>query len=103
MITRRSLLERAGTGAMLAGAGHTLSRSFISQAEAAALNLPLQLPEGTRREAVLDALPGKKPLIKLSYRPPNYETPVELLRTAITPNDAFFVSSCATISPTFPK
>ena len=91
MITRRSLLERAGTGAMLAGAGHTLSRSFISQAEAAALNLPLQLPEGTRREAVLDALPGKKPLIKLSYRPPNYETPVELLRTAITPNDAFFV------------
>jgi DMSO/TMAO reductase YedYZ molybdopterin-dependent catalytic subunit len=40
---------------------------------------------------VLEALPGKKPLIKLSWRPPNYETPVELLRTAITPNDAFFV------------
>src|SRR6266851_4560292 len=50
-----------------------------------------QLPGGMRSEAVLDALPGKKPLIKLSYRPPNYETPVELLRTAITPNDAFFV------------
>jgi sulfite dehydrogenase (cytochrome) subunit A len=93
MITRRSLLEAAGTGAMLAGAGHALSRSFVSQAEAqaAGLNLSPQLPEGTRREAVLDALPGKKPLIKLAYRPPNYETPVELLRTAITPNDAFFV------------
>ena len=93
MITRRSLLEAAGTGAILVGAGHALSRTFISQAEAqaAALNLPLQLPEGMRREAVLDALPGKKPLIKLSYRPPNYETPVELLQTAITPNDAFFV------------
>ena len=93
MITRRSLLEAAGTGAMLVGAGHALSRTFISQAEAqgAALNLPLQLPEGMRREAVLDALPGKKPLIKLSYRPPNYETPVEFLQTAITPNDAFFV------------
>src|SRR5215468_1984230 len=93
MITRRSLLEAAGTGAMLVGAGHTLSRSFVSEAEAqaAALNLPAQLPEGVRREAVLDALPGKKPLIKLSYRPPNYETPIELLRTAITPNDAFFV------------
>src|SRR5215471_12644833 len=93
MITRRSLLEAAGTGAMLVGAGHTLSRTFVSQAEAqaAALNLPSQLPEGTRREAVLDALPGKKPLIKLSYRPPNYETPIEFLRTAITPNDAFFV------------
>ena len=93
MITRRSLLEAAGTGAILVGAGHALSRTFVSQAEAqaAALNLPLQLPEGMRREAVLDALPGKKPLIKLSYRPPNYETPVELLQTAITPNDAFFV------------
>ena len=42
-------------------------------------------------EAVLDALPGKKPLIKLTYRPPNYETPIEYFRTAITPNDAFFV------------
>src|SRR3984893_18088831 len=93
MITRRSLLDAAGTGALRVGAGHALSRTFISQAEAqsAALNLPLQLPEGMRREAVLDALPGKKLLIKLSYRPPNYETPVELLQTAITPNDAFFV------------
>lgn len=93
MITRRGLLEAAGTGAILAGAGHALSRTFVSEAEAqaAALNLPAQLPQGTRREAVLDALPGKKPLIKLSYRPPNYETPIEHLRTAITPNDAFFV------------
>ena len=93
MITRRSLLEAAGTGAVLAGAGHALSRTFVTQAEAqtGVPNLPVQLPEGTRREAVLDALPGKKPLIKLAYRPPNYETPVELLRTAITPNDAFFV------------
>jgi DMSO/TMAO reductase YedYZ molybdopterin-dependent catalytic subunit len=40
---------------------------------------------------VLDSLPGKKPLIKLSYRPPNYETPIEYFRSAITPNDAFFV------------
>jgi DMSO/TMAO reductase YedYZ molybdopterin-dependent catalytic subunit len=93
MITRRSLLEAAGTGAVFAGAGHVLSRTFVSPAEAQAeaLRLPAQLPEGTRREAVLDALPGKKPLIKLSYRPPNYETPIELLRGAITPNDAFFV------------
>src|SRR5262249_1708573 len=44
-----------------------------------------------RREAMLDALPGKRPLIKLSYRPPNYETPIEHLRDAITANDAFFV------------
>src|SRR5438034_118305 len=49
------------------------------------------MPEGTRSKALLAALPGKKPLIKLSYRPPNYETPIEYFRTAITPNDAFFV------------
>ena len=36
-------------------------------------------------------LPGKKPLIELSDRPPNYETPLEYLRTPITPNDEFFI------------
>jgi DMSO/TMAO reductase YedYZ molybdopterin-dependent catalytic subunit len=49
------------------------------------------LPDGTRAEAIMDTLPGKKPLIKLSYRPPNYESPIEYLRTEITPNDQFFV------------
>jgi DMSO/TMAO reductase YedYZ molybdopterin-dependent catalytic subunit len=93
MITRRSLLEAAGTGAVLAGAGYEFSRTFSNRAaaETAQLSLPTQLPEGTRQEAVLEALPSKQPLIKLSYRPPNYETPIELLRDAITPNDAFFV------------
>jgi sulfite dehydrogenase (cytochrome) subunit A len=93
MITRRSLLKAAGTGAAMVAASHELSKTLVSQADAqaAALDLSTQLPAGTRQEAVLDALPGKKPLIKLAYRPPNYETPIELLRTAITPNDAFFV------------
>src|SRR5467141_1085211 len=91
MITRRRLLEAAGTGAVVAVAGRELSRTFVTEAEAAGLSLPAQLPQGTRQEAVLEALPSKQPLIKLSYRPPNYETPIELLRTAITPNDAFFV------------
>lgn len=36
-------------------------------------------------------LRGKKPLIKLTYRPPNYEMPIEYFRTPLTPNDAFFV------------
>jgi DMSO/TMAO reductase YedYZ molybdopterin-dependent catalytic subunit len=39
----------------------------------------------------MEALPGKKPLIKLAYRAPNYEAPLEYLRTPITPNDEFFV------------
>jgi DMSO/TMAO reductase YedYZ molybdopterin-dependent catalytic subunit len=93
MITRRSLLKTAGTSAAVLAASHELSPLIVSQADAqaAALNLSTQLPAGTRQEAVLDALPGKRPLIKLAYRPPNYETPIELLRAAITPNDAFFV------------
>src|SRR5262249_9164223 len=49
------------------------------------------LPQGVRENATLEALPGKKPLIRLAYRPPNYETPVEYLRNAVTPNDEFFV------------
>src|SRR5438128_4611976 len=84
MLTRRHLMH--GSAALaLAGFG---SRSGHA---ANAVNLPTELPEGLRSSATLAALPGKKPLIKLSYRPPNYETPIEYFRTAITPNDAFFV------------
>src|ERR1700738_122454 len=49
------------------------------------------LPEDRRGPAILDALPGKRPLIRLSQWPPNYETPIQYLDAAITPNDAFFV------------
>jgi hypothetical protein len=78
---------------VLAGARFTAPRWLVApdEAKAQGLNLSPDLPEGARTEAVLDALPGKKPLIKLTYRPPNYETPVEYLRTDVTPNDAFFV------------
>src|SRR5262249_11269356 len=39
----------------------------------------------------LEALPGKLPLIKKSFRPPNFETPLRLLGSAYTSNEAFFV------------
>jgi DMSO/TMAO reductase YedYZ molybdopterin-dependent catalytic subunit len=87
MFTRRHLIGAAGAGFAFAGSG----MSPKSLAAAAGLELPAALPQGLRDNAMLDALPGKKPLIKLSYRPPNYETPIEYFRTAITPNDAFFV------------
>jgi DMSO/TMAO reductase YedYZ molybdopterin-dependent catalytic subunit len=58
-------------------------------AEGAAVNPGLAA--GTRDEAVFDTLPGKQKLIKLSYRPPNYEAPLACLGSAITPNDRFFV------------
>ena len=89
MITRRALLETAGASAAFIGSGLAFPR--LGEGAAAGPALSPALPEGLRENVVLDTLPGKKPLIKLSYRPPNYETPVEYFRTAITPNDAFFV------------
>ncbi len=83
MLTRRHLIGAAG-----AGLAYGLKSAT---AGAAGIDLPAALPQGLRENAMLDALPGKKPLLKLSYRPPNYETPIEYFRTAITPNDAFFV------------
>jgi sulfite dehydrogenase (cytochrome) subunit A len=92
MLTRRRLLEASGTSAALAGVTRAFSQSLGTELDLpAGLDLSSQLPDGTRAEAVLDALPGKKPLIKLSYRPPNYETPIEYLRSGITTNDTFFV------------
>jgi DMSO/TMAO reductase YedYZ molybdopterin-dependent catalytic subunit len=52
---------------------------------------PAQLPSGTLESALLEALPGKLPLIKKSWRPPNFETPVRYFNEAFTPNNAFFV------------
>lgn len=87
-MSRRRFLAGVGAASVAAFGSNGLGSA---RARAVGLNLPSELPEGTRAAAVLDALPGKKPLIKLSYRPPNYETPIEYFRTAITPNDAFFV------------
>ena len=89
MISRRRILTAAGAGAAIAGSGLALPQG--AAAEAAKPSLSPGLPDGLRSVAALEALPGKKPLIKLSYRPPNYETPLEYFREPITPNDAFFV------------
>jgi DMSO/TMAO reductase YedYZ molybdopterin-dependent catalytic subunit len=86
-INRRQFVGGTSVAALTAWSGATIPEF----AEAAGLDLPTALPDGTRAEAVLEALPGKKPLIKLSYRPPNYETPIAYFRDPITPNDAFFV------------
>ena len=50
-----------------------------------------ELPAGTIASSALDTLPGKRPLVRRTFRPPNFETPVELFRDAYTPNDAFYV------------
>jgi sulfite dehydrogenase len=71
----------AGFGAL---AGHEASAATFPW-------LSPDLPEGTRGEAHLVQVLGKRPLIQLSDRPPNLETPIQAFRTAITPNDQFFV------------
>ena len=53
--------------------------------------LPPGLPEGVYDAATLEALTGKKPLIKLSDRPPNYETPLSHFTSEFTANESFFV------------
>ncbi len=88
MITRRHLLGTAGAGAALAVSG--LSPK-ISEAEAAGASLTPGVPTGVASYATMETLSGKKPLIRLADRPPNYESPLEYFRTPITPNDQFFV------------
>ncbi|HME23826.1 MAG TPA: molybdopterin-dependent oxidoreductase [Acetobacteraceae bacterium] len=79
---RRQILTGLGGAALTAGAAHAVEKPrWMSP----------QLPDGTREEATLEALPGKQKLIRLSDRPPNYETPIEVFRTAVTPNDQFFI------------
>ena len=85
MLARRIFLATtAGTGLALA-----TRPSLLAAPEA--VPLAPGLPAGVADVAQLEALPGKRPLIKLTYRPPNYETPFEYFDTPITPNDAFFV------------
>ncbi len=52
---------------------------------------PSDLPQGFLETGTLDNLPGKMPLIRKSFRPPNFETPISYFQEAFTPNNAFFV------------
>lgn len=81
MDRRRFLLNASGS---VAG-GLLLPRLGIGSAAAESL------PSGTIVASALDTLPGKRPLMRRTFRPPNFETPVELFSEAYTPNDAFYV------------
>jgi DMSO/TMAO reductase YedYZ molybdopterin-dependent catalytic subunit len=70
---------------VLAAAGSGVLTLDIRRALAAGL------PAGAIDAGTLETIPGKVPLIKRSFRPPNFETPVDLFDSAITPNKAFFV------------
>jgi DMSO/TMAO reductase YedYZ molybdopterin-dependent catalytic subunit len=85
MVTRRHLLRTAGAALAVSGL------SLPKLAEATGVDLTPGLPGDLKDVAAMEALPGKQPLIRLSYRPPNYESPLEYFRAPITPNDQFFV------------
>jgi DMSO/TMAO reductase YedYZ molybdopterin-dependent catalytic subunit len=80
--------RRRFLAASLAGAG---AASSARMALAAPNIGPAGLPSGALESATYDTLPGKLPLIKRSWRPPNFETPTRYFNEAFTPNDAFFV------------
>ena len=85
MLGRRDLLTRAGLGAIALG---TAGPSAILRAFATdAVTLPF-----ANGERSLVAYPGKRPLIQLTSRPPQLETPFSVFdENILTPNDAFFV------------
>jgi len=81
---RRRLLVAGGAGIATAGWGR-----FARAATTAATSLDLPVVNGHRN---LVAYPEKRPLIVLTSRPPQLETPFEVFNDGlITPNDAFFV------------
>lgn len=81
---RRRLLA-GGAGALASAGLGALSRSAL----AAAASTELPMVNGHRN---LVAFPEKRPLIVLTSRPPQLETPFDVFNNGlITPNDAFFV------------
>ena len=83
---RRRILKGAAAALGLAGLRDALG-TVGSMAELGFT----EIPDGALAEQLLHALPGKVLLIKKSFRPPNYETPIEYFRTPMTANRAFFV------------
>ena len=80
MATRRELLL-AATGGCLIGRVWASDAGAVPEAEA------------------LASLPGKRPLIRRSFRPPNFETPLAELAAGFTSNDAFFVRYHLSVIP----
>lgn len=83
MLSRRLVVAGAAAAALAAR-----GRAFASGARD--LIAP-EAPSGVADAATLHALPGKAPLLALTHRPPNYETPLSYFAAPITPNEAFFV------------
>ena len=88
--TNRRRLLAAGVGAAAAAGLGAIGRSAFAQADpGVAGTVELPFANGGRK---LVAYPEKRPMIVLTSRPPQLETPFEIFNDGpITPNDAFFV------------
>jgi DMSO/TMAO reductase YedYZ molybdopterin-dependent catalytic subunit len=88
-VTRRQFLRIAGAASLGAMAGHSLP---------AAESVTMPFANGNRSLVVF---PQKRPLILLTTRPPQLETPFSVFNEGlITPNDAFFVRYHLSLVPT---
>src|SRR6266404_8577961 len=82
-LTRRRFLQMTGRVGLGGLAGWRLLTGFAAE------KIELPFANGARS---LVAFPGKRPLILLTTRPPQLETPFSIFNEGlITPNDAFFV------------
>jgi DMSO/TMAO reductase YedYZ molybdopterin-dependent catalytic subunit len=80
LITRRSLLAAAATGALLSPLAR--AQKFID----------LPLPGGPDSRPITTKFPQKGPMILQRTRPPLLETPFEVFdKATLTPNDRFYV------------
>ncbi|MRI55290.1 oxidase [Methylobacterium sp. DB1607] len=83
MLDRRELMRRAGLSALASSAALAPLRALAESTTT--------LPFGNGERALV-AYPGKRPLIQMTSRPPQLETPFSVFDEGpITPNDAFFV------------
>lgn len=85
MLDRREMMKRVGTGLVALGTTTTLGPAKTFALDA--VTLPFD-----NGERPLVKYPQKRPMIGLTSRPPQLETPFSIFNDgAITPNNAFFV------------
>src|SRR6187549_1801726 len=89
MFDRRDLLKEAGLAAVATALNSTKALALDT------VTLPFE-----NGERPLVKYPQKRPMIGLTARPPQLETPFSVFNEGvITPNDAFFVRYHLTLSP----
>ena len=92
-VARREFLRMSGRWAAAAALGGSAARAWAADAT---VTLPF---ENGERDLV--AYPQKRPLIRLTARPPQLETPFAVFNESVlTPNDAFFVRYHLSALPT---